>query len=194
MDTNRDRCPKNPSMLRAYCSHCQGTERGTLDNPRYSLKEGWFNGFPAVEVLKNGASIHMWDSHFRFGQRKAEILVACVSTIRKFGWATDGERLAFKSDVVEDKRRRLCVRISIEMHPEFEHSSGEIIDRPWLRLQTLPPDTEHIGIGMMKCRAIAALEDDLKRWLRAQELRSKHTQSAGCRCIHLKPALSSAHG
>jgi hypothetical protein len=33
------------------------------------------------------------------------------------------------------------------MHPDFEHSSGQIIERPWLRLQVLPPDNEHIQPG-----------------------------------------------
>jgi hypothetical protein len=163
---DRERCPKNPSMLKAYCSHCQGTERGTVENPRYSLKEDYFNGYPIVEVLKNGGSIHIWDSHFRFGQRKAEMLVACVSIIRKFGWSTDDERLAVKPQIVDNRRRSLRVQISVEMHREFEHSSGETIERAWLRLQGLPPDTDHIGLGMMKCRAIAAVEDDLRRWLR----------------------------
>jgi|GEM_PF-660758 len=161
------RCTKNPSMLRAYCAHCQGTERGTSGNPRYSLREDNFNGFLVVEVLKNGGSIHLWDSHFRFGQRKAEMIIACISIIRKFGWSTDSERLAFRPLQIDDKGRGLRVQISIEMHPEFEHSSGEIIERPWLRLQGLPPDSaDHIGLGMMKCRAVAALEDDLKEWLR----------------------------
>jgi hypothetical protein len=164
----RERCPKNPSFLKAYCSHCQGTERGTTENPRYTLKEDRFKGFPVVEVLKNGGSIHMWDKHFRFGQRKAEMLIACVSIIRKFGWASsDSERLAFEPMRVVDERRSLRVIISVEMHPDFEPSSGELVERPWLRLQGLPPDsTEHIGLGMVKCRAVAALEDDLKKWVR----------------------------
>jgi hypothetical protein len=46
-------------MLKAYCSHCQGTEPGTAENPKYSLKEDDFDGYPIVEVLKNGGSIHM---------------------------------------------------------------------------------------------------------------------------------------
>jgi hypothetical protein len=163
---DRERCPKNPSMLKAYCSHCQGTERGTTDNHRYSLKEGNFEGYPVVEVLKNGCAIHMRDEHFRFGQRKAEILVACVSLIRNFGWSTDSERFTFTPKLVENRKRGLRVQISVEMYPEFEHSSGSIIERPWLRLQALPPDYGHIGLGMLKCRAVAAVEDALRSWLR----------------------------
>jgi hypothetical protein len=163
----RERCTKNPSMLKAYCSHCQGTERGTVENPRYTLKEGRFKGFPVVEVLKNGGSIHVWDKHFRLGQRKAEMLIACDSIIREFGWGSESERLAFEPMRIVDERRGLRVQISVEMHRDFESSSGEIVERPWLRLQGLPPDSaEHIGLGMAKCRAVAALEDDLKKWVR----------------------------
>jgi len=155
-------------MLKAYCSHCQGTDRRTAENPKYSLKEGDFNGYPIVEILKNGGSIHVWDTHFRFGQRKAEMLVACVSLIREFGWSTDAERLAFTPKLIENRRRGLRVQISIEMHPEFEHSSGAVIERPWLLLQALPPDVGHIGLGMTKCRAVAAVENELRRFLRRQ--------------------------
>ena len=161
----RERCPKNASMLKAYCSHCQGTQRGTLDNPSFSLKESHYHGFPVIEVLKNGGSIHVWDSHFRFGLRKAEMHITCLSVLREFGWSSDDERLGFKSKLIENRKRGLRIQVYIEMHPEFEHSSGATIERPWLRLEALPPDKDHIGLGMMKCRAVAAVQDDLKRWL-----------------------------
>ena len=69
-----ERCPKNPSMLKAYCSHCQGTELGTDANPRFSVRAGYFDGFPVVEVLKNGGSVHMYDNSFRFGIRNGPLL------------------------------------------------------------------------------------------------------------------------
>jgi hypothetical protein len=163
----RERCPKNPSMLKAYCSHCQGTVRGTTDNLTFSIKEGLYHGFPVVEVLKNGGSVHMWDSHFRFGLRKAEMLIACSAILREFGWATDEERLSFKSRLIENQRRELRIQVYVEMHAEFEHSSGATIERPWLRLEALPPDKDHIGLGMIKCRAVSAVETDLKRWIEA---------------------------
>jgi hypothetical protein len=155
-------------MLKASCSHCQGLERGTADNPQFSLREDYFNGCPVVEVLKNGGPVHVWDSHFRFGQRKAEILVACMAHLRKFWQSTDDERLAFAPQQIQNQRRALRILIYVEMHPDFEHSTGTIIDRPWLCLRTLPPDNDHIGLGMMKCRAICAVEEQLRQWLRKQ--------------------------
>ena len=162
----QERCPKYPSMRKAHCAHCQGTERGTADNPKFSLKEYYFHGYPIVEVLKNGGPVNMWDEHFRFGQRKAEILIACVAVLREF-WQSSDESLAFKPQLIENQRRGLRIQIYVEMHPDFELSTGAKIDRPWLRLQALAPDdAHHVGLGMMKCRAICAVEEDLKHWLR----------------------------
>ena len=163
---SQERCPKYTSMLKTYCSHCQGTERGTADNPRFSLKEEYFNGCPVVEVLNNGGPVHSFDSNFRFGVRKAQMLLACVHVLREFWHSSEEEKLAFRPQVIEDQRRRLRVQIYVEMHPDFEHSSGQTIERPWLRLQALPPDNDHIGLGTIKCRAICEVKDGLTQWLR----------------------------
>jgi hypothetical protein len=81
---SRERCEKYPSMLRAQCSHCQRTERGTAGNPRFSLKEDNYYGCPRIEVLKNGGQVIMAQKHFRFGVRKAQMLVACGPLLREF--------------------------------------------------------------------------------------------------------------
>lgn len=162
---DHERCPKYPSMLKAYCSHCQGAERGTAENPRFSLREDYLNGYPVVEVLKDGGPVHSFDSNFRFGIRKAQMLLACVDVLREFWHASDQEKLAFRSQVVENHRHRIQVLIHIEMHPDFQYSTGQTIDRPWLRLRALPPDTEHIGLGTIKCRAVCEVKNDLEQWL-----------------------------
>jgi len=40
---DEERCPKSPSMLRAYCSHCQGTQLGTPNNPIFSIPAALLN-------------------------------------------------------------------------------------------------------------------------------------------------------
>ena len=110
----------------------------------------------------------MSDSHFRFGVRKAQILVACVALFREFWRSSDERKLAFKPRLIENQRRGLRIQVYVEMHPDFELSDGRPIDRPWLRLQALPPDNDHIGLGTMKCRAICEVEEDLKHWLQRQ--------------------------
>jgi hypothetical protein len=89
--SDQEKCPIYPSMLKAYCSHCQGIGHGTAANPKFSLSEATFKGHPVVEILKDGASIHMWDDHFQFGRRKAEMLVACIDRTR--GGASVFERM-----------------------------------------------------------------------------------------------------
>ena len=114
-------------MLKAYCSHCQGTARGSARNPKFSLKESTFNGFPVVEVLRDGAAIHPWHEHFRFGRRKAEMPLTRIDVLREF-WKTNGdENDRFISQVIENRSRRLRVRVFVERHPDFERSDGEFV-------------------------------------------------------------------
>jgi hypothetical protein len=83
-------------MLKEECSHCQGLERGTAENPIFSIKEADdFEGHPVVEVLKNGGPAVPWDKHFQFGERKAEMLIACVGILQKFRRSSDDARRAF---------------------------------------------------------------------------------------------------
>ena len=132
------------------------------------------NGWPVVEVLMNGGPVCSWDEHFRFGQRKVEMLVACMHVLRKFWGATDDERRAFPPELIENQTSGLRIQIYVEMHPDFEHSTGRTIDRPYLRLQALPPDNDdiHKGLGAWKCQVICAVEKPLKAWLVKQQLRS----------------------
>jgi hypothetical protein len=117
-------------------------------------------------VLANGGSIHAWDKNFRFGLRKAEILVACASVLKHFWQSNDEEKRAFTSRIVENQRRGFRVQIYVEMHEDFENSYGTTVERPWLFLRALPPDEYDVGLGTAKCRAICSIQEDLKRWLR----------------------------
>lgn len=164
MDPN-ERCPIYPSMLKTQCSHCQGSARGTPSSPRFSLRESNFHGNPVVEVLRNGDQAVPWDKDFRFGLRKAQMLIACVTELREFWLATDAEKLSFSPRLVENKRMGLRINVFVEMHPDFEHSLHGPIDRPWLQLRALPPDATRIGLGTSKCRIICAVEQDLRNWL-----------------------------
>ena len=113
----------------------------------------------------------MSDAHFRFGVRKAQMLVACVPVLPEFWRASDEKKLQFKTQVIPSALGDLRIKVYVEMHPDFELSSGRPIDRPWLRLQALPPDDDHIGLGRMKCRAICEIEEELRQLLRRQGVR-----------------------
>lgn len=155
-------------MERRFCSHCQGTAPGTQENPQFSIKEDFdeVHGYPVVEILKNGASIHQYDSHFRFGRRKAEMLLTCLPALKEFSSSSHDEKLGFQPRIFEDQKRGISVRVYVEMHPEFEYSTGQIISKPWLRLQAMAPDEFHLGLGGMKCRAVWSVQDELHAWVR----------------------------
>jgi len=97
--------------------------------------------------------------------------VAREAVLREFWRASDEKKLQFKTQVIPNALGDLRIKVYVEMHPDFELSSGRPIVRPWLRLQALPPDDDHIGLGTMKCRAICEIEEDLKQWLRRQGVR-----------------------
>jgi DNA-directed RNA polymerase subunit RPC12/RpoP len=159
-------CMLNPSMYRAYCAHCQGTARGTRDNPIFSIRTFWFKENPMVEILKDGASVGGWDSNFQFGMRKAEMLLACVELLRKFWRSGDEQRLKFPPQIVSSPENRLKIELLVLMEPYFQRSDGVVIDRPFLRLQAVEPHREHIGVGALKCRAVCDVEEQLRDWVR----------------------------
>lgn len=160
-----ERCPKFPSLLKKYCSHCQGTARGTPDNPIFTLREHTYLGWPVVEVLKDGGSIHSYDSNFRFGIRKAQMILVCMDILKEFWQAGDDAKLTFKPRIIKDTTFGLTLQAFVEMHPEFETSTGRLVDRPWLRLQSMF-DKEHIGLGGLKCKALYAVRQELADWLK----------------------------
>ena len=168
-----DRCDKYPSMDRRYCAHCQGTAHGTRGNPNFSIKEDEFNGYAIIEVLKDGGPIHEWDRHFRFGLRKAEVLLAALPVLKQFAWTSDEERHNFPTQIIRSDEMGISVQVFVEMHPDFVWSTGELIERPYLQLVPLPPASERAqkGLGAMKCKAICAVQDDLRAWVRGHRRR-----------------------
>ena len=83
------------------------------------------------------------------------------------------------SQIVGNRERNLRVRVFVDKHPNFERSDGGLIDKSWLRLQALPPDNEHIGLGITKCRAICELEKELLQWIQKIRNCSKERRRQG---------------
>ena len=136
------------------------------DLPHFSLVEvDAFNGCPLVEVLKDDGPVHPFDKHFRFGVRKAQMMLACVNILGEFWRADREEKLRFETREITDDRHGVHVRISVEMNPYFIYSTGARIETPWLHLEALRPPNEHIGLGSSKCRAICNVKKGLEDWL-----------------------------
>lgn len=164
----RTPCPLHPS-LRGFCA-CKTSTRGTNLSPIFSIRETEYQGYPVIELLKNGGPIHRFDQHFRFGVRKAEMLLACLEPLREFAYAGDEERRLFKSRTVQEGPRSILVYV--EFKECFEWSTGQRIEQPWLRLQSGTGYWPRVkGIGAMKCRAIWVLREQIGEWVARNDLR-----------------------
>ena len=120
-----------------------------------------------VEILRNGGPIHPYDTHFQFGFKKAELMLAALPVISEFAANTheDGSTTV-ESQVIMDEVTGSQFSVWVEMHEYFVHSSGERIERPWLNLQALSDDIDtHIGLGVQKAKAIRALSAELTSWV-----------------------------
>ena len=121
-----------------------------------------------VEILNNRGPIHLYDKHFQFDVRKAQLLLSCLPILSKFWHSSDAERNCFEQQLIEDRRFNCKVFIHVEPYQEFQRSTGEIIERPWLWLDELSESNirrAHIGLGALKCRAICEVQQDLLDWL-----------------------------
>jgi hypothetical protein len=135
--------------------------------PRFSIMEYRYHRQPIVEILKDGGPVHAKDKHFRFGLRKAQMVLACMDVLKEFGWSTDEERLCFQPQIIEDRDLGISVRVFVEMQPDFVRSTGELIDERWLKLEASPPyQSDSLGLGVMKCRALSSVQGELRAWVR----------------------------
>lgn len=116
-------------MPRDRCGHCK---RATGD--RYEIRRDSHKGSPIVEVLKNGGPVHPFDSHFEFGREKARLLLTAFPLIDDFVKAGDEFRL--DRQVVGRKGEAFGVVAWVQLQPEFVHSSGQTIHRPYLWLRS----------------------------------------------------------
>jgi hypothetical protein len=154
------------ALPRDYCNHCASPPPRVL--PKYELRLSLFLGQRIVEVLKDGGPIHPYDKHFRFGTKKARLLLATLPIVQEFAENTrdDGTTTVHPSQVVRDEGTNRNIQVRVEMHSEFIHSSGVTIIRPWLKIEALPPGTiTRIGLGVQKAKAICAVAPELQYWL-----------------------------
>jgi hypothetical protein len=152
-------------MYKRECSHCQGTDRGTPENPRFSITESFYRGYPVVEILKNGGRIHLYDEHFRFGCRIARILLASLPALKTFAWpSSEKDRTEFEPQIFTEARLGINIEVYVEMNPNFV-VYDELIEKCWLNLKELPTGEIHKGVGVMKCRAVWSVQDEIRKWL-----------------------------
>ena len=127
-----NRCPLHPSMG-MFCA-CQ-QRRGDDAHPKFSLIEGRFEGYPIIELLKNGGQIHRHDEHFRFGVRVAQMFMAYLPAVYVFAWGSNDDRHGCQPRIFQENDRSFCV--SVVMIRSFETSTREFVDKPYLRFEVL---------------------------------------------------------
>ena len=160
-----EKCEENPSFRKRDCAHCMGTMRGTSQNPHFSIMESIHRGYPVVEVLKNGGPVHRHDEHFRFGCRVARILLASLPALKTFAWpSSESDRTGFKPQTFTESNLGVEVEVFVEMNANFV-VYGELIEEYWLNLKELPTGKIHKGVGVMKCKAVCSVQDELRNWL-----------------------------
>src|SRR5687768_16051500 len=135
------------------CGHCKRPTGHTFE-----IRRGSHKGSPIVEILKDGGPVHPFDSHFEFGREKARLLLTALPIIKDFIEAGDAFRL--EEQVVGDGGEAHGVIAWVKLEPEFVHSSGQTIHRPYLCLRGQNTWAE-IGIGYEKAKAIQALADEV---------------------------------
>lgn len=161
-----DRCDFS-GLDKRYCSHCLKQRRGTQENPTFSILTSHYAGNPVVEILKDGGPIHRYDEHFRFGCEKARMLLTCLPILRRFAWPSwDDDRSKIQPQIFKDSRLGMTVEVFVTMNPSFRRSdTDELIDKCWLDLRALPSLETHKGLGVMKCKAVWNVQDELRAWL-----------------------------
>ena len=145
---------------RAWCAHCTPAENIAA---QYELvPAGLANGYPIVELLRDGGPIHEFDEHFRFGRSKAKLILAAMENLERF---SRGEKI--KGGLVSDSHGN-SGRIIVQFWPDFMRSDGRYVNASWLSLEDPMHPGSGIGIGYQKSLACIALKDEILRWVQSQ--------------------------
>jgi len=88
-----------------------------------------------------------------------------MDCFREFQESSDQSRLRFEPKLIEGRPGARVSNISVEMRPNFENSAGMLIEGPYLLVRALLPSDESEGLGVAKCKAICAVERDLRQWV-----------------------------
>lgn len=129
------------------------------------MKESTFKGYPIVEIFHGGGPIHERDAHFRFGKKKAMLLLACIDIVEELAATQLGETPNIRDQIVMDTVNGINISVKVESFTDFELQPDIRINVPWVRLQSERYPDLHIGFGRRKAKAILALRRRLAEWV-----------------------------
>jgi hypothetical protein len=169
----------------SLCAHCRPS---LPQSPKYSLQFDTYKGNDVVEILKDGGPIHANDKEWRFGRNKAKLILAAVEILEEFVTKSN-EGIQILPRSIRDDTFGISLDVHIEEVSGFVRSTGQFIDRYWLKLIAVPGPDPHIGVGFEKAKAVLALKDDIKDWVlggKPKGVKSPLTDSAG-RNVRIAP-------
>jgi hypothetical protein len=95
----------------------------------------------------------------------ARVLLASLPALKAFAFpSSERPRTEFEPQFFREDTLGITIEVFVEMNPNFV-VRDELIEKCWLNLRELPTGEVHKGVGVMKCKAVWSVQDDLKRWL-----------------------------
>jgi hypothetical protein len=77
----------------------------------------------------------------------------------------DEDRILFQPQVLAERDLGVEIEVFATMNPDFVTSNGETVNKYWLDLREMPSLEVHKGLGVMKCRAVRSVPDEIRYWL-----------------------------
>jgi len=129
--------------------------------PQFTTQAGQIGGNPTLEIFVNGQSwgvTYSYDEHFRFGVKKARLILLFSDLIEKFV-ETGGIRPSFGNPIRRtDLNNSPC---SCATFPNFTYSNGQTINSPYMQLRS---GTVAIGFGLQKAEALIDVLNNIKEF------------------------------
>ncbi len=166
--TTRKTCPHGMPQ-EAWCSICSGgsvahTSR-VQDPSTFSAHEGVYKRNPTFEIQNNGGVFNkVTRAPFRFGLRKAKMLLDCIEVIEQFTFTTDAGRQNFK---IPDNHRW-----HIRHVPHFTNKFDQLLNEPYLQFEEGSP--LKLGLGAKRCQALWELRGEIRDFVKKIPVVSSH--------------------
>lgn len=170
-------CDLYPSMPKAFCSHCHPTAMRAAGPvyPMYSTVRTVTDRYgELIEVLYFGGPVTVYDRHFRFGWRRARLIVESLAAVREFVAACEEGRFSLSTSTIQSPT---FGSIAARFQGGFFHSSGDYIDGPFLQLEGA--DGTRKGFGYLKALAVIGVIEDLSRF--SHDAREAQHSRVSCR-------------
>ena len=152
-----------------WCSICSGgnvAHTPRLQDPAtFSAHEDVYKGNPTFEILNDGGVFNkVTKTRFRFGVRKAKMLLDCIEVIEQFAFTTDAGRQNFK---IPDNQRW-----NIRHVPHFINKFDQLRNEPYLQFKE---DTSlKLGVGAKRCQALWELRGEIRDFVKKIPVVSSH--------------------